>query len=160
MRRPSLGVLHEREFRLLFTGHLVSLLGDWMTPLALAFAILELTGSAADLGYVIAAKSLPLVGFLLVGGVFADRLPRRLVMIAADLTRLCTQGTTAALLITGHARIWELAVLQAFHGAATAFFNPAATGLTPQVVSAERLQDANGLRELARAVAGVASPAL
>jgi hypothetical protein len=160
MRRPSLGVLGERDFRLLFSGHVVSLLGDAMTPLALAFAILDLTGSAADLGYVIAARSVPLVGFLLIGGVFADRLPRRLVMVGADLARLCTQGTTAALLITGHAQIWQLAVLQAFHGAATAFFNPAATGLTPQVVSAERLQDANGLRGLAMAGSGVAGPAL
>jgi Transmembrane secretion effector len=160
MRRPSLGVLHERDFRLLFTGHVISLLGDAMTPVALAFAILDLTGSAADLGYVIAARSAPLVGFLLIGGVLADRLPRRLVMVGADLSRFCTQGATAALLISGHARIWEIAALQAFHGAATAFFNPAATGLTPQLVSAERLQDANGLRALARASSGVAGPAL
>jgi MFS family permease len=110
MRRPSLGVLHERDFRLLFTGHAISLLGDAMTPVALAFAILDLTGSAADLGYVIAARSVPLVGFLLIGGVFADRLPRRLVMVGADLTRLSTQGATAALLISGHAHIWEIAV--------------------------------------------------
>lgn len=160
MRRPSLGVLHERDFRLLFTGHVISLLGDAMTPVALAFAILDLTGSAADLGYVIAARSAPLVGFLLIGGVLADRLPRRLVMVGADLSRFCTQGTTAALLISGHAQISEIAALQAFHGAATAFFNPAATGLTPQVVSAERLQDANGLRGLAMAGSGVAGPAL
>jgi MFS family permease len=156
VRRPSLGVLAERDFRLLFTGQVVSQLGDSFTPIALAWAILDLTGSAADLGYVIAARSVPLVGFLLVGGVFADRLPRRAVMIGADVVRIGTQSTTALLLLTGSARIWELAALQALHGAATAFFNPAATGLTPQVVSPERLQDANGLRGIAMSSSGIA----
>ena len=77
MRRIPLGALQEREFRLFFTGQLVSLLGDAVTPFALAWAVLDLTGSARDLGFVIAAKTAPLVIFLLVGGVFADRLPRR-----------------------------------------------------------------------------------
>ena len=85
-KAEELGVLRERDFRLLFTGHVISLLGDAMTPVALAFAILDLTGSAGDLGYVIAARSAPLVGFLLIGGVLADRLPRRLVMVGADLS--------------------------------------------------------------------------
>jgi MFS family permease len=160
MRGPRLGVLHERDFRLLFTGQVVSQLGDSITPVALAFAILDLTGRAGDLGYVFAARSVPLVAFLLIGGVFADRLPRRAVMVAADLVRLGTQGTTAVLLISGHAQIWQIASLQAIHGMATAFFNPAATGLTPQVVSAERLQDANGLRGLSMSASGVAGPAI
>jgi hypothetical protein len=160
MRRPNLGVLHERDFRLLFTGQVVSQLGDSITPVALAFAILDLTGRAADLGYVFAARSVPLVAFLLVGGVFADRLPRRAVMIAADVTRLGTQAATAVLLISGHAQIWQVAALQAVHGMASAFFNPAATGLTPEVVSPERLQDANGLRGLSMSASGIAGPAI
>ena len=160
MRRPGLGVLQERDFRLLFTDQVVSQLGDAMAPVALAFAILDLTGHAGDLGYVIAARSAPLVGFLLIGGVFADRLPRRAVMIVADLLRFATQSVTAGLLIFGHAQIWQLAVLQAFHGAATAFFNPAATGLTPEVVSSARLQDANALRGISMGATGVAGPAL
>jgi MFS family permease len=160
MRRPNLGVLHERDFRLLFTGQVVSQLGDSITPVALAFAILDLTGRAADLGYVFAARSVPLVGFLLIGGVFADRLPRRAVMIAADVTRLGTQAGTAVLLISGHAQIWQVAALQAVHGMASAFFNPAATGLMPQVVSPERLQDANGLRGLSMSASGIAGPAI
>jgi MFS family permease len=160
MRRPNLGVLHERDFRLLFTGQVVSQLGDSITPVALAFAILDLTGRAADLGYVFAARSVPLVAFLLIGGVFADRLPRRAVMIAADLLRLGTQGTTAVLLISGRAQIWQIVVLQALHGLGSAFFNPAATGLTPQVVSPERLQDANGLRGLAMSASGIAGPGI
>jgi MFS family permease len=92
--------------------------------------------------------------------VFADRLPRRAVMIAADLLRLGTQGATAVLLISGHAQIWQIVVLQALHGLGSAFFNPAATGLTPQVVSPERLQDANGLRGLAMSASGIAGPGI
>jgi MFS family permease len=155
-----LGALREREYRLFFVGQSVSLLGDGMVGVALSFAVLDLTGKAADLGYVFAARSLPLVGFLIVGGVFADRLSRRAVMIGADLARFGTQGATAALLVTGHARLWELIVLQAIGGAASAFFNPSLTGLTPLLVSGEHLQQANVLRGLSAGIGGIAGPAL
>jgi MFS family permease len=133
----------------------VSLLGDAITGVALAFAVLDLTGSATDLGYVFAAKTIPLVGFLLVGGVFADRLPRRAVMLAADVARLGSQGSVAVLILTHHARIWEIVLLQAISGTASAFFNPASTGLTPMTVSPERLQQANALRGLSMASTGI-----
>jgi MFS family permease len=152
--RESFGALREREFRLLFTGQLISLLGDAFTSVALAFAVLSI-GSASDLGYVFAARSVPLVTFLLVGGVFSDRLPRRLVMLTADVVRFGTQGATAVLILTHNAQVWELAALQALAGTATAFFNPASTGLTPMTVSAERLQQANALRGLSMSVAGL-----
>ena len=160
MRRIPFGALQEREFRLFFTGQLVSLLGDAVTPFALAWAVLDLTGSARDLGFVLAAKTAPLVVFLLVGGVFADRLPRRGVMLTADVARMAIQATTAALLLSHTARIWELVVLQAFAGTATAFFNPASTGLTPMTVSAGRLQEANALRGMAMGLTQFAGPAL
>lgn len=160
MRRIPLGVLQEREFRLFFTGQLVSLLGDAVTPFALAWAVLDLTGSARDLGFVIAAKTAPLVIFLLVGGVFADRLPRRSVMLTADVARMAIQAATAALLLSDTARIWELIVLQALAGTGTAFFNPASTGLTPMTVSAERLQEANALRGMSAGLTQFAGPAL
>ena len=132
----------------LFTGQLVSLLGGAVTPFALAWAVLDLTGSARDLGYVIAANTAPLVIFLLVGGVFADRLPRRGVMLTADVARMAVQAATAALLLSHTARIWELIVLQALAGTGTAFFNPASTGLTPMTVSAGRLQEAEPARDV------------
>jgi len=160
VRRIPLGALQEREFRLLFTGRSVSLLGDAVTFFALAWAVLDLTGSARDLGFVLAAKTAPLVIFLLTGGVFADRLPRRGVMLTADVTRMGIQAATAALLISHTARVWELIVLQAFAGAATAFFNPASTGLTPMTVSAGRLQAANALRGMSMAATQLAGPAL
>jgi MFS family permease len=158
--RDGFGALREREFRLIFLGQSVSLLGDGVVAVALAFAVLDLTGSASDLGFVFAARAVPLVTLLLVGGVFADRLSRRSVMVAADIARCSSQGLTAGLLISGHARIWELAALQVVHGAATAFFNPASTGLIPMTVSAARLQQANGLRALSMSGASIAGPAL
>src|SRR3954462_13667288 len=134
VRRIPLGALRERAFRLFFTGQLVSLLGDAVTPFALAWAVLDLTGSARALGLVTAPKTAPLVVFLLVGGVFADRLPRGGVMVCADVVRMAAQATTAALLLSHTAEIGELVVLQAVAGTATAFFNPASTGLTPMTV--------------------------
>ena len=99
--RGRLDALRERPFRLLFIGQAVSLLGDGMVGVALAFAVLDLTGSASDLGIVLAARTVPLVGFLLAGGVWADRLPRRALMVAADLFRFAAHGLMAALLIAG-----------------------------------------------------------
>ena len=156
----SLGALREREYRLFFAGQSVSLLGDGMVGVALSFAVLDLTGKAADLGYVFAARSVPLVGFLLVGGVFADRLSRRAVMVGADLVRVGTQGGLAALLLTGHAHLWQVIVLQTIGGAASAFFDPALTGLTPLLVSREHLQQANALRGLSTSAGVIAGPAI
>jgi predicted MFS family arabinose efflux permease len=158
--KESFAALQERQFRLLFTGQIVSLLGDAITGVALAFAVLDVTHSASDLGFVFAAKTVPLVGFLLAGGVFADRLPRRAVMLTADVVRMCSQGAVAVLLLTHSAHLWELIVTQAVAGTATAFFNPASTGLTPLTVSPERLQQANALRGMSMAFAGVTGYAL
>lgn len=155
----SFDALRERQFRLLFTGQIVSLFGDALTGVALAFAVLDI-GSATDLGYVFAAKTVPLVGFLLVGGVFADRLPRRAVMLAADVVRFGAQGAVALLVLTHTAHIWQLVVLQAVSGTASAFFNPASTGLTPLTVSPERLQQANALRGLSMASTGIIGAAV
>jgi predicted MFS family arabinose efflux permease len=96
---------------------------------------------------------------LLAGGVWADRLPRQLVMLASDAVRALAQGVTAALLITGSAHLWQLLVLQAIYGGAVGFFQPAATGLVPQVVSPARLQQANALMGLTRDVSSIAGPA-
>jgi hypothetical protein len=156
----NLGALGERDFRLFFAGQSISILGDGMSGVALAFAVLDLTGKAADLGYVFAATSIPLVGFLLVGGVFADRLPRRAVMVGADVARFGAKSTQAALLVSGHAHLWELIVLQVVHGTASAFFNPSLTGLTPTLVQGEHLQQANVLRGIAQGAGGIAGPAI
>jgi MFS family permease len=154
----SLAPLRERQFVRVFTAHTISNLGDFFVPVAIAFAVLNVTKSASDLGIVLAAQFVPMVLFVQFGGVWADRLPRQLVMVASDLVRAASQGTLALLLLTGHARLWEFVVLQALHGAASGFFNPAFTGLMPQVVSAERLQQANALRFLSTSFTSILGP--
>ncbi len=160
MRLASdLDVLRIRDFRLVFGAAVVSLFGDGMLPVALTFAVLDLTGSATDLGLVLAVRTVALVGSLLVGGVVADRVGRRAVMIGADVVRLLAQGAVGVLLVSGHATVADLAFSQAFLGAATGFFNPASSGLMP-VVAGPRLQQANSLRGMAMAAGGIAGPAI
>jgi MFS family permease len=154
------GALRERAFRHLFLGQAISALGDRFVPVALAFAVLDLTGSVTDLGIVFAAQSVPLVVFVLLGGVWGDRLPRQRVMLASDAVRAIAQGASAVLLLSGHAEIWELAALQAVYGTAEAFFGPAATSVVPQTVKPANLQHANALLGLSANLAGVLGPAL
>src|SRR2546423_6805884 len=106
------GPLTERPFRLLWLGRTASALGDSLIPVALAFAVLRIGGGASGLGIVLAAFTIGRASFVVVGGVWADRLPRRAVMIAADLVRFSTQAATAALLLGPVAHVWELATLQ------------------------------------------------
>jgi MFS family permease len=153
-------VLREPNYRRLFVGRTASLIGDGMAPVALAFAILDLTGSATDLGIVLAAHSVVLIALLLVGGVIGDRVSPRLSMLGADFARTFSMGAIAVLLLTGTAEIWQLALLYAVDGAATAFFNPASTAIVPQIVPGARLQEANALLNISRHGGKVAGPAL
>lgn len=141
----SFDVLREREFRLLWLGQLISALGDALVPLALTFAVLDLTGSAADLGLVFAAFMGARVLFIVAGGVWSDRLPRQLVMIVADLVRAGTQALVALAFFTDSVAIWHLIVASFLVGGASAFFGPASTGLVKTIVRPERLQEANAL---------------
>jgi MFS family permease len=146
----SVGPLAEREFRLLFLGRTVSLFGSAFAPIALAFAVLDLTGSPSDLGIVVAAGVAPMIVFILVGGIWADRLPRHHVMVASDAVAGAAQAVIAALVLTGTAEIWHLIVLQVVRGTASSFFFPAAQGIVPQTVSARFLQEANAILRLSR----------
>ena len=144
-----LGPLAEREFRLLFSGQAISRLGSAMAPVALAFAVLDLTGSAGDLGLVLAARMIPTVVFLLVGGVWADRLPRHRVMVASNVVSGASQVVAGTLLLTGNAELWQLAALAAVNGASSAFFQPASAGVVPETVPSSILQQANATLRLA-----------
>lgn len=158
--RAGAAPLREREFRLLFTGRTISLVGNAIAPVALAFAVLDLTGSTTDLGLILAAQQLPLVVFLLVGGIWGDRLPRNKVMTSANVVSAFAQGTAAVLLIAGEAEVWHLAVLAATNGVATAFYFPASAGVTPQTVPSPLLQQANALLALARNATMIGGAAL
>jgi MFS family permease len=144
----NIAVLRESEFRKLFFGQATSVVGVMFTVVALPFAVLEIGGTATDIGIVEAANLVPLAVFLLIGGVWADRLPRQRVMLAGDFIRFVLQTLTAALLITGVAQVWHLALIQVGIGVCEAFFRPAAMGLMPEVVSEPRLQQANALSSL------------
>lgn len=115
--RLRLGVLAEREFRLFFTGYSTSLVGAAMVPVALTFAVLGHGRPAADVGYVLAAQTVPLVVLLLAGGVVADRFTRQTVMISADLARCLSELLLAALVITGSPPLWVFMVLAGVIGA-------------------------------------------
>lgn len=145
-----LGPLRERDFRLLFIGQTTSRLGSAMAPVALAFAILHtLHGSATDIGIVLAVRQVAVVVLLLFGGVWSDRLPRHQVMVFSNVVSGVSQAGVAALLLTGHARLWELAALAALNGGSSAFFFPASTGIIPQTVPTAMLQQANATLRLA-----------
>ncbi|HET7590188.1 MAG TPA: MFS transporter [Solirubrobacterales bacterium] len=159
-RWAKLRVLGEPTYRRLWIGRTASLVGDGIAPIALAFGILGLTGSATDLGIVLASHSLVLIALILVGGVVADRVSPRLSMLGADLVRTVAVGLIAALLLAGVAEIWELVALYAIDGAATAFFNPASDAIVPQLVPRSRLQEANALLNFSRWAGKVAGPAL
>ena len=146
-------------FRYLFWGQALSVLGDRVVPVAIAFGVLGI-GSTTDLGFVLAAGGIPFALFAIVGGVLSGRLGRRNVMIAADVLRAVVQVLTATLLITGSAEVWMLAVLSFAYGLSAASFMPAFMGLIPQVVPPGRLQEANALISLTRSVANVAGPVL
>src|SRR3954447_21096139 len=148
MMRRVRGPLGEREVRLLFAGRTISFAGGAFANVALAFAVLELTGSKADLGFVLAARALPQLVFLVFGGIWADRLPRHRVMVASNVVSGLAQGVVAALLLTGNAEIWELIVLAIVGGTSAAFFFPASAGIVPQTVPFVLLQPANALLRL------------
>lgn len=151
----------EPEFRRLFLGQALSLLGDRVTMVVLPFAVLAAGGGATEVGLVAAAQFVPFLLFSLVAGAVADRHDRRTVLIASDLVRCATQATAAALLLAGTATPLSLGVLAAIFGTADAFFAPAVTGVLPQTLSSPaRLQQANALRGLTMSGGLVAGPAI
>ncbi len=160
MRLPaSLDVLHERSFARYLAAVTVSTLGSGMAMVALAFAVLAF-GDATDLGIVLLAREIPVIVLLLLGGVFADRLPRRTILVSTDLVKGAAQVVTAALLFSGTANVWNVALAQAVFGVAAAFSRPATIGLVKEAVSDERLQEANALVQLSASVLSIAGPAV
>lgn len=156
----ALAPLRERNFRLLWIGQAVSATGDALVPVAFAFAALQVGHTASALGLVLAASTTARVVFLPVGGVWADRLPRQLVMLSSDAIRAVAELTLAAVLLSGHGQLWILIVLASVDGAAGAFFMPASGALVPQTVPAARLQQANALMGLSRSTTSVVGPAI
>ncbi len=135
-------------------------MGDGIVVVALALFVTDLTGSATDVGIVLAAQMLPLVAFLLIGGVWADRLPRARLMISTDLVRMGLHTLLAILIFTDEVEIWHLVVIEALFGSAEAFFRPAHTGLVPRTVPEHEIQEAQALSNLTVNLAELIGPAL
>lgn len=138
------------DFRFLFSARAISYVGTYLAPIAVAFAILDNGGGATAVGLGFAAWTAAQVAMLVVGGVVGDRISRRVVMIGSDVASAAVRTTMGVLLVSGHAQVWQLIVLQGCGGAAVAFYSPASYGLVREVVPEEMLQQANGLLATAR----------
>jgi DHA3 family tetracycline resistance protein-like MFS transporter len=152
--------LRIRNFALLWTGQTISRLGDSLYRIALAWWVLEETGSATAMSTVFIFSFLPMLLFLLIGGVAVDRLPRFRVLFVSDLLNGVVVAVVAALAATGALEVWHVYISSALFGLAEAFFYPAYTASVPQVVPAESLPSANSLTGLSWQITGVIGPAL
>jgi len=159
-RALGLDALREPNLRRLIGAQWTSLIGDYMVLAALPFAVFAIGGSATQVGIAFGVDAMALLLLVLFGGVVGDRVSRRSVMIAADLARFGGEAIFALLLISGHAEFWMLLAVQAVHGAGSAFFLPAMSGLLPETVCEERLQEANALRGLCASSAAMIGPAI
>jgi MFS family permease len=139
----ALAPLRERNFRYYWLSRLIDQAGTTMAGVALAFAVLEVSDSPTALGTVLAAYSIPMVVFLLAGGVLADRFGRTLVIQATNVLSGLSQLATAALVLTGTGEVWHVAALAALNGTATAAGMPAMAGVLPQLVPRGQLKAAN-----------------
>ncbi len=142
--------LATRDYALLIAGSGVSLLGDGFFFVALAWQVYAISNVPTAMSMVGVAWTLPLVLFLLLGGVFTDRHDRRRLLVSADLLRAAAMGVLGILSITGILELWHVALLIALVGVGDAFFNPASTAIVPDLLAEEQLPQANALQGLLR----------
>ena len=152
-RQGLLTPLRHRDFRLLWGGMCISLLGDGAFIVALAWQVYQLSDAPTAMGMVGIAMTVPTIVFLLIGGALSDRLDRRRLMLAADCARLLAAATLAALSASGLLEIWHVAILVAVYGTGQAFFAPAFDAIVPHLVPGHQLAQANALDQLIRPVA-------
>ncbi|MGC2485904.1 MAG: MFS transporter [Acidimicrobiales bacterium] len=151
--------LKERNFRLFFIGQSASQIGSGMAPVAIVFAVLA-HGTASDVGYVLAAETVPLVILLLVGGVVGDRMSRRTLMLRSDALRTVAECGLGVWVLSGRPPLWGFMTLAALMGIGQAFFSPALTGIVPQMLSDESLQQGNALNGISGSSGGIIGPAI
>jgi MFS family permease len=157
----ALTPLRDRRFAWYYAGRFISTTGSTMAPVALTFAVLDLTNdSPAALGQVLAANSIPMVFFLLVGGVVADRFSRSAVLQVSHLLSSLTQATVATLFLTGTADLWMVIGLEALNGTVLAFTFPAMFGVVPQIVPRSYLQQANAMLSFSRSGLSIVGPSI
>lgn len=152
--------MRSRNFRLLLACDVTNGIGSAVATVAIPFAVLAIGGTAADVGWVATAALVPMIAFLLLGGVAGDRFARHKVMMAANATQGAAQAVAAILMLTGTARIWELLVLAAVRGMGLGFYYPASQGLLPQTVPENDRAQANALARTGRNGAGITGASL
>lgn len=157
---PLLRPLADRDFRLLFSGETISVLGDQFHFVALAWLALQLTGSGLVLGTVLMTAAIPRAILMLVGGAFSDRFSPRTLMLTSNLVRGLVVGTLAALVLTDNAQLWQLYLLAGVFGIVDAFFFPAMHTIMPMLVTERQLPAANALVQGAEQLAALIGPAL
>jgi MFS family permease len=158
-RRRAL-LLRHPQFRLLLAARSVSFFGDSLAPVAIPFAVLSIGGNVTEVGVVLGAATVTNLLFLRAGGVIADRLPRRLLLVASDVTQGTVMTLMCALLLSHRAEVWQLVALQGLFGVAMALNLPAFNGVVPQVVEGGQMQSANGLLSVAQSAAQVVGPGI
>jgi MFS family permease len=147
--------LRHRDFALLWSGQSISLVGDGVFTVALALETLHIDDNPAALSFVLAARLLPTVLLLLVGGVIVDRVPRRAAMLVSDVSRGLAVTAIALLVALGGIQIWELVVMSVLFGAADALFYPASTAVVPEILPAELLVQGSALNATSHTAAQV-----
>ena len=152
-RQGLLTPLRHRDFRLLWTGMCISLLGDGAFIVALAWQVYQLSDAPTAMGMVGIAMTVPTIVFLLIGGALSDRLDRRRLMFAADGVRLLAAATLAVLSASALLEVWHVAILVAVYGTGQAFFAPAFDAIVPDLVPEHQLAQANALDQLIRPIA-------
>jgi Na+/melibiose symporter-like transporter len=156
-----LAPLAHRDFRLLWCGMCISLTGDGLFLVALAWQVYALSNAPTALATVGIAMTVPTIGCLLIGGALSDRFDRRRIMLAADAVRAAAVGLLAVLAATGSLRLWHVLALGAAYGAGTAFFDPSFDAIVPELLPADALAQANSLDQLVRPIMlRLAGPAL
>src|SRR5947209_19097824 len=159
-RAGTLAAFGSRDFRLLWGGQSISFVGDAAFLVALGWRVTELTGRASSLGYVLALQSFAMLTTLLLGGVLADRYPRRRLMISSDVGRAAVVAAFLALELSGHVTLTAVLALAACFGLADGFFQPAFSGIVPLVVEAPLLPSANSWLSIGRNGSSVVGPAV
>jgi MFS family permease len=142
-------VLAIRDFRILLVDRLLAPFSNGFSMVGVSFAVLNLTGSTADLSYVLAAQVAPMLVFTLVSGVFADRLRPQWVIIAGNIAVIAGEGAFGLLVLTGHPALWAMICLEALNGIGAAVFYPASQALLPQIVPDALLQEGSSISRLA-----------
>ncbi|MGH3444518.1 MAG: MFS transporter [Nocardioidaceae bacterium] len=159
--KTSFAPLRESNFAWYYAANFVNLSGSMMSGVALTFAVLDhISKSPSVLGQVLAAHTIPMVVFLLFGGVIADRLPRTLILQVSNVLSALTQGVVATLVLTGHAELWMIIVLEAVNGTVSSVSFPALASIMPQLVRRDQLQQANALMSLSRGGLTILGPTI